>query len=561
MTLPPSPVGADQPAQFPDGTDQPTLFPDGTDQPTLFPDGTDQPPDATFLRDRLDHWATVRPDAEAISFAEQTFTWGQWRERILRLAGALREAGVASGDRVAVLNLNHLATIELTLAASSLGAATAVANSRLSPDQIRYILADSRPVILFYGADLAGLATDAGADDLVPGRVVIGGDDDGYEPFLAAGQPDEGGGADRDDVCLVLYTSGTTGRPKGAQLTHRGICTHSAAGAPGLALDTDGVNLVAMPLFHVGGSCYAQAGISAGMRTILLREPAPAALFGAIASGATHAFVVPAVIHGVLAAGPQPIAAFGGLKMIIYGASPMPLPMLRKALDAWPESEIVQVYGMTEVSGAVTILSDEAHRDAAHPDGHPQRLASAGLPMPGVEVRVVDPVTLDDVAPDETREVWLRTAQVMRGYLNKPEATADTKTADGWVRTGDIGRTDSGGFLYILDRLKDMIITGGENVYGPEVESVLNACPGVSEGVIIGVPDERWGEAVKAIVVAVPGTELTEADVIAYCRANLAHYQCPVSVDIVAELPRNATGKVLKRDLRKPYWADRDRAI
>jgi acyl-CoA synthetase (AMP-forming)/AMP-acid ligase II len=231
--------------------------------------------------------------------------------------------------------------------------------------------------------------------------------------------------------------------------------------------------------------------------------------------------------------------------------------MLGKALDAWPHSEIVQVYGMTEVSGAVTILSDEAHRDG----DHPERLASAGLPMPGVEIRVVDPVTLGDTQPGTTGEIWLRTAQEMRGYLNKPEATAQTKTADGWIRTGDIGRTDSGGFLYILDRLKDMIITGGENVYGPEVESVLNACPGVSEGVIIGIPDERWGEAVKAIVVPAQGAQLTAADVIAYCRANLAHYQCPVSIDIVAELPRNATGKVLKRDLRAPYWAGRDRAI
>jgi len=149
----------------------------------------------------------------------------------------------------------------------------------------------------------------------------------------------------------------------------------------------------------------------------------------------------------------------------------------------------------------------------------------------------------------------------MRGYLNKAEATAQTKTADGWIRTGDAGRMDSAGFLYIMDRIKDMIITGGENVYGPEVENVLNACPGVSEGVVIGVPDERWGETVKAVVVPLPGAELTGADVIAYCRAHLAHYQCPVSVDIVADLPRSATGKVLKRALREPYWADRDRAI
>jgi acyl-CoA synthetase (AMP-forming)/AMP-acid ligase II len=289
----------------------------------------------------------------------------------------------------------------------------------------------------------------------------------------------------------------------------------------------------------------------------LLREPTPEALFGAIASGATHTFVVPTVIHGILAAGSQAIAAFGRLKSISYGAAPMPLPMLRQALDAWPHSEVVQVYGMTELSGVATLLTDSAHRDAAHPE----RLASGGLPLPGVAVRVVDPVTLDDVKPGSKGELWFRSAQAMRGYLNRPSATAEAKTADGWIRSGDIGSVDAAGFVYVLDRLKDMIITGGENVYGPEVESVLSACPGVSEGVIIGVPDERWGEAVKAVVVALPGARLSASDVIEFCRARLAHYQCPTSVDIVDDLPRSGVGKVLKRALREPYWADRDRAI
>ena len=511
---------------------------------------------ATLLRDRLDHWAGVRPDDTAITFGAQTFTWEQWRERILRLAGALRDAGVRGGDRMAVLDLNHLATVELTLAASGLGAATVPVNFRLSPDQIRYILEDSRPVILFRGAQFADAAAAAGAGTLVPRQVVIGGDDE-YEPFLAAGQPDEGAGVDPDDVCLVMYTSGTTGRPKGAQLTHRGVTAHSAACCTAMSIGPDAVSLVAMPLFHVGGSCYAQVGIHGGAGTILLREPAPAALFGAIASGATHTFVVPTVIHGVLAAGEQATAAFGRLKSISYGATPMPLPLLRQALDAWPEAQLAQVYGMTELSGVATILSAEAHRD----DAHRERLASAGLPLPGVEVRVVDPVTLKDAVPGEKGEIWFRSAQAMRGYLNQPQASTETKTADGWIRSGDIGRTDDAGFVYVLDRVKDMIITGGENVYGPEVESVLNACPGVSEGVVIGIPDERWGEAVKAVVSPAPGAELSADDVIAFCRTRLAHYQCPSSVDIVAELPRSATGKVLKRALREPYWADRERSI
>jgi acyl-CoA synthetase (AMP-forming)/AMP-acid ligase II len=513
-------------------------------------------PAPILLRDRLDHWADVRPDNTAMTFGAQTFTWGQWRERILRLAGALHDAGVRCGDRLAVLDLNHLATVELTLAASSLGAATVPVNFRLSPGQIRYILEDSRPVILFRGAQFADAATAAGAGTLVPRQVVIGADDE-YEPFLAAGQPGERRRADPDDVCLLMYTSGTTGRPKGAQLTHRGVNAHSAVCCSAMSMGPDVVSLVAMPLFHVGGSCYAQVGIHGGTRTILLREPAPAALFGAVADGATHTFVVPAVIHGILAAGERATAAFGGLKSITYGAAPMPIPLLRQALDAWPGTDLVQVYGMTEMSGVVTLLTAEAHRD----DAHPERLASGGLPLPGVEVRVVDPVTLEDVAPGEKGEIWFRSAQAMRGYLNQPQASAEARTADGWIRSGDIGRMDGAGFVYVLDRVKDMIITGGENVYGPEVENVLSACPGVSEAVIIGIPDERWGEAVKAIVLPVPGAKLSADHVIAFCRARLAHYQCPTSVDFVEELPRGATGKVLKRALREPYWADRERAI
>jgi acyl-CoA synthetase (AMP-forming)/AMP-acid ligase II len=494
---------------------------------------------ASLLRDRLDHWARVRPDAMAITFGDQAFTWQQWRERILRLTGALRDSGVGAGDRVAVLDLNHLATLELTLAASSLRAATVVVNFRLSPSQIRYILEDSRPVMVFHGKQFADS----------PGVVI----DDEYESFLAAGQPDEGSQATPDDVCLVLYTSGTTGRPKGAQLTHRSVNSHSEAISTVFQMTPDDVTLVAMPLFHAGGSCYAQGGIYDGARTILLREPAAAPLLGAIEAGATHAFVVPAVIHGVLGTG----ASFGGLKKLAYGASPMALPLLQRALAAWPRTGFVQVYGMTELSGATTMLTPEDHRDS----DHPERLASAGRPLPGVEVRVVDPVSLTDVPPGEIGEIWMRSAQAMLGYLNQPEATDETMTADGWIRSGDIGRVDTGGFVYVLDRLKDMIITGGENVYGPEVESVLTACPGVGDGAIIGIPDERWGEVVKAVVIPAPGASPTETEVIAFCRDHLAHYQCPVSVDFVGDLPRNGTGKVLKRALREPYWAGQERVI
>ena len=213
-------------------------------------------------------------------------------------------------------------------------------------------------------------------------------------------------------------------------------------------------------------------------------------------AGATHAFLVPAVVAALLQAGPEAMALFSRLKVFAYGAAPMPLPILRAAMEAWPTTTFMQVYGMTEFGGVVTILDDAAHRDA----DHPERLVSAGRPIPGVEVRVVDPAMLEDMEPGTAGELWFRTEQSTPGYHQKPEATQELITEDGWVRTGDIGRVDDGGFVFVEDRVKDMIISGGENIYSPEVERVLAEHPSVLELAVIGVPDEKWGESVKAVV-------------------------------------------------------------
>jgi len=263
------------------------------------------------------------------------------------------------------------------------------------------------------------------------------------------------------------------------------------------------------------------------------------------------------VIAALLAAGDQAITALSGLKYLLYGAAPMPLPMLRQALAAWPELNFVQVYGQTELAGVISALSPQAHRDAARPD----RLVSAGTPLPGAEVRVVDPATGQDVTAGQPGEFWFRSAQRMMGYLNKPEDTAEAITEEGWLRSGDIGHVGDGGFLFVSDRVKDMIITGGENVYSPEVEQAVAEHPAVAEVAVIGVPDDRWGEAVKAVVALRPGQQATGLEIIGFARERLAHYKCPSSVDIVGALPRNPSGKVLKRTLRAPYWEGRDRQI
>ena len=511
-------------------------------------------PAARLWTDRLEHWAQAQPDELCVAYQDQRWTWAQWRDRVHRLAGALAAAGVGRGDRVASLEMNNLSTVELTNAAALLGAAHVIVNFRLFGDQLAYVLSDSAPKLLVVGTDLvANLDAVRAQVPSLERVVVVGGADDEYQAWLATAEPvDAAPDVDPEDVVLVMYSSGTTGFPKGVMLSHRAMNAHSEElnlyfrFAPGIT------SLSAMPLFHVGGTSYTQVAMHWGASTVLLREVDPVAMFTAIAQGATRLFLVPAVVAGVLAGGEGAIKAFAGLTSFAYGASPMPLPLLRKALETWPDVEFSQVYGMTEFGGVVTALSPDAHRDA----DHPERLTSAGTCIGGVEVRVVDPVTLVDVPTGETGELWFRTAQIMTGYLGNPEATAETITTDGWLRTGDLGRMDDGGFVYVLDRIKDMIVSGGENVYSPEVENVIAAHPQVAEVAVFGVPHPVWVEQVYAVVAPKPGETIDPDEVIAFTRERLAHYKCPKSVEVVDVLPRNASGKILKRDLKAPHWAE-----
>ena len=357
---------------------------------------------------------------------------------------------------------------------------------------------------------------------------------------------------------MQLYTSGTTGFPKGAMLTHNSMLAH----ARNLAASQDmGANTrvqVAMPLFHVGGSSYSLVAWSAGAPIHMMRIPDPSAALAMLEhEKITHTFYVPALMAAMTQVPGADQRDYSSLKVLSYGASPMPLPVMRACLKLFPRGTLQQVYGMTEQSGVVTILSPEDHENPAVA----HRLVSAGKAIPGVEVEIHDPATGQPTPAGQSGEIWIRSEQIMGGYWGKPDATVAAITPDGWYRSGDGGHIDSDGYVYVTDRIKDMIISGGENIYPAEIERVLAEHPALADVAVIGVPDERWGEVPKAVVVLRPDASVEPNELIGWCRERLAGYKVPKTVDVAAELPRNPTGKVLKRELRKPYWEGRERQV
>jgi acyl-CoA synthetase (AMP-forming)/AMP-acid ligase II len=517
-------------------------------------------PAATFLPDFLQHRAAEGPDRRCWVFGERTWTWSQAWDSVGHAAGALAAAGVTRGDNVAILDKNNPAILQVLLGGCQIGASTTVVNWRLAGDELDYVLNDCRAEVVFVGHQLLD-QFNLVRDNLEHARtiIVIGGPDDEFEAWLAAGpSTDRQPAVVPDDVCVVMYSSGTTGRPKGVQLTQAAMVEHCVNGLGDQVYDQDNdMMMVAMPMFHVGGTSYALLGPVVGVAGYIVPEVDAQLLAAGMMAGCTHAFLVPAVVAALNAAGPQAMGLFSKLKAVGYGAAPMPLPVLRAAMAAWPDTDFQQVYGMTEMCGVITILDDAAHRDKLRPE----RLVSAGRPVQHAEMRIVDPVALTDVPDGSSGEIWFRTPQATVGYLGKPDATSELFAEDGWLRTGDIGRVDDGGFLFIEDRIKDMIITGGENVYSPEVERALVEHPAVAEVAIIGVPHDTWGETVKAIVAFAPGQSATADELMAFARERLARYKVPTSIDVIGELPRNPSGKILKRDLRKEYWASSDRQV
>lgn len=474
------------------------------------------------------------------------------------VAAGLLSSGVGAGTRVGILARNHDRWYPLLFGSMRVRACLAPINARLAAPEIEYIIADAEPGLLFVGADLFETALAATTDLADPPRLIaLHGAHPAFEDFdqwlgsghsapdLPAPQPD-------DDV-IQLYTSGTTGRPKGVVLTNRNYrrWLEMAASIEGFAYDPGDTAMVIMPLFHVAGANMGVAALAQGARIVLVRDFVAADIVATLTDErVAHTFLAPAMIQMLLQSPALESADFSALRTIAYGASPIAEDVLLRAQSAFG-CGFVQFYGMTESTGGGTYLPPSAH-------GRPGLAKSCGIAWPDTEVAILGPDG-KALAPGAIGEIAIRGDLVMRGYWRREEATRDT-VVDGWLRTGDAGFMDADGYVFVHDRIKDLIVSGGENVYPAEVENAIQGCPGVLDVAVIGVPDAIWGEAVKALVVAADPPP-DAAAIIAWTRARIAPFKAPKSVDFVDALPRNPSGKVLRRELRAPFWAGRDRAV
>ena len=500
------------------------------------------------MADLIREQAAQRGDVVALRHGARALTYAELDERSNRLAQALLAAGVRRASRVAHLDRTAPEVVELLLATSKIGAVTVPLNWRLARRELTTIVEDAQAPLIIAGPRYAEVAGEVAEAMAARAQVVMVGAQ--YEDWLAAQQPvDPGGRGESADPVLQMYTSGTTGTPKGVLTTHRNLAA-AAETSPRWSFGHDSVNLSPLPMFHVGGLAWTFCGLWNGATNILVSEFAAEPVLDLLErERVTNAVFVPTMLQMLTSVPGAAERDYSALRSIAYGASPITTPVLKASLRTF-RCALFGLYGLTETTGGVVVLDADDH----DPDGPREHLLrSAGRPYPWVELRIVDPVTGGDRAPGEVGEVWLRAPNVMRGYFRRPAETAAALSEDGWLRTGDGGYVDDEGYVFLTDRIKDMVVSGGENVYPVEVEEVLSRHPDVAEVAVIGVPDERWGEAVKAVVVPRDGTALEAGDLIAFAREQLAGYKLPRSIDVVAELPRNATGKVLKRELRERY--------
>ena len=512
--------------------------------------------EATLLT-RLRHHARAQPDRSALIFEGRTTSFAELDRRANQVAHALLADGITPGERIAYLGRNTDVFFELFYGAAKAGAVAVPVNWRLAPPEVAGIVADAQARLIVLGREYADdprYACFAGV------RALAAEAPDGWAAWRRA-QPatDPAHVPSPSDVALQLYTSGTTGQPKGVMLSHANLmASHIAGEAHDLGWNRwtpHDVALLSMPLSHIAGTGWGLIAMHDGAACHIHRQFDPAATLDAVARHrVTKLFLVPAALQMLVRHPDAAVTDFSCLAEIGYGASPMPLPLLRECIDVLGRP-LVQFYGMTETSGTVVALPPSDHApDRAH------LLRAAGRALPWVRLRVVAQDGAD-ASPGEVGELLIHAPSNMVGYWRRPAETARAIDEDGWLHTGDAGTLDNDGYVHILDRIKDMVISGGENVYPAEVESALCEHPAIAEAAVIGVPDARWGEAVHAVIVLRAGAVLTPDALIAWARTRIAGFKAPRGITFADGLPRNASGKLLKRTLREPFWRGRERQV
>jgi acyl-CoA synthetase (AMP-forming)/AMP-acid ligase II len=519
--------------------------------------------------DALYRHLKTKPDGPAYRSGGTQLSFADLERATNQIANALVALGVGRGDRVACLTKHHLPCVLLTLAACKVGAVCMPVNWRLAATELDYILSHGEAKLLLADQSfVTGVAKNLAGTTLQSLRKMVC--SEGPEGDVSGFLNWYGSHADQftmvpsdlDDAALQLYSSGTTGLPKGVVLSHRGLLSTGRTVSEDWGFGADGVLGNPLPTFHVAGMTMLLLTLYTGGQTSSYSDFDPAVFLDSVAAhGITHAFLVPAMLLFLLQTPNAYKRDCSTLKLIAYGGSPISDQVLEDTMRLF-QCDFLQVYGLTEVSGPATFLNQQDHRDAA---SRPELLRSAGKPIGGARLRIVDPVSLATLPDGGTGEIWIETERNLKEYWRDPKATEaafpEGRNANGgWFRSGDGGYLKEG-YLFIHDRIKDMIISGGENIYPAEIENLLMKHPGVADGAIIGVPDPTWGESVKAVVVLKEGAELQELELIDWMRERMAHYKCPKSVDFVDAMPRNPTGKLLKRVLREPYWKGKGRAV
>ncbi len=502
------------------------------------------------------------PDQEMLVFEGRRHTFGDFTDRVARLAGVLRALDVKEGDRVGIVALNSDRYIEFLFASLWAGAVFNTVNIRWNAKEIAYSLDDCDTRVLFVDDEFSPLIEEIQAHSQALRTVVYIGEKEcpagtlDYMPLMAGAEPVEDALRGGDDLAAILYTGGTTGAPKGVMLSHGNLYSCSiGAVMPDCRRDRV-VGLHSAPFFHVAGvGLILQLALRLGKHVVLPRFEELAVLEALQREKVEETFLVPTMLRAVLNHPRFDEFDIGSLRALLYGASPIDSTLLKLALKKMPSAEFLQLYGMTELSPVVTYLPPWCHSDPAYQG----KLSAAGIPVHMAEVRVVDS---DDheVARGEVGEITARGPMVMQGYWNKPEQTAEA-LLNGWMHTGDAGYMDADGYVFLVDRIKDMVITGGENVYSVEVEDALLQMPAVSQCAVIGVPDEKWGERVHAVVVLKDGESADAESVVAHCKTLISGFKCPRSVDFIDALPLSGAGKILKYKLKERYWHNGERQI